>query len=136
MCRLFVVLSLFVASQALDVEKIRNELMADKNFVELRNKCLDKLGLKEEDLRDLKFDGDVSEDLMCFGKCIQEEDGLLDSEGNLNEEKLEKKIETMPFLSRVSDDTKNNIMECLKEIGKIETCQDFGKQRDCIHKYV
>ncbi|XP_044260699.1 uncharacterized protein LOC123008762 [Tribolium madens] len=130
MCRLFVFLSLLVASLALDFEKLRNELMADKNFIELRDKCLDKIGLKEEDL---KFEGDeIPEDLMCFGKCMQEEGGLIDSEGNINEEKLK----NLPLMSQISEEKKNNILECLKEVGKIETCQDFGKQRECAHKYL
>lgn len=103
--------------------------MADKNFVEARDKCLSSVGLKIEDLR--KFEGDeISEDLMCFGKCMQEEQGLLDGDGNVVEENFEK----LPILESLSEDEKTKIWDCLKEVGKVETCQDFGKQRECVHK--
>jgi hypothetical protein len=103
--------------------------MADQDFVAVKDKCLTTLGLTEDEL---KFDvdtSDVSENVLCFFKCIQQERGVIDEAGSLHSEK----IFSSPHFTALTENEQNEVKKCLEGVDKIETCQDIAPLVECLH---
>ncbi|KAH0819054.1 hypothetical protein GEV33_003737 [Tenebrio molitor] len=108
---------------------VREKLMADQDFVAVKDKCLTILGLTEDEL---KFDvdtSDVSENVLCFFKCIQQERGVIDEAGSLHSEK----IFSSPHFTALTENEQNEVKKCVEGVDKIETCQDIAPLVECLH---
>lgn len=88
------------------------------------------LNLTPNDLMFDKENSETNEKLLCFGKCIEKEQGLIDEDGVI----IIEKVKEMSLLKAVDEEQKTQIIECLEELGKVADCQDVQKERDCFHK--
>jgi hypothetical protein len=94
-----------------------------------RDKCLTTLGMTEDEL---KFDvdmSDVSENMLCFFKCIQQELGYIDDAGFFHREK----IRNLPRFTVLTENEQNELLKCVEGVTKIETCQDVVPVLKCLH---
>ncbi|XP_050501109.1 uncharacterized protein LOC126881107 isoform X2 [Diabrotica virgifera virgifera] len=92
--------------------------------------CLAKSGAAEADVfaRPRK----ESSEIRCFWKCIMEKDGMLDASGVLNPDVFEKSFPKVT--AKLDASTLTDLKKCLATVGKIVTCDDTAKIRDCIIK--
>ncbi|RZC40057.1 PBP GOBP domain containing protein [Asbolus verrucosus] len=101
----------------------------DENFAEAREECLKANSLTVEDLHSSWKSKNISEQHLCFRKCIMQKKGLLDESGAIQEEKVGDILNI-----RFDEEKRNALVECITEIGKIETCQDMDKVSQCFSK--
>ncbi|KAH0813258.1 hypothetical protein GEV33_009533 [Tenebrio molitor] len=101
---------------------VREKLMANKDFVAVRDKCLTTLGLTEDDLNLDMETSDVSENVLCLLKCIQQERGYIDEAGSFHSEK----VFSSPHFTALTENEQNEVKKCVEGVDKIETCQDVA----------
>ncbi|KAJ3652574.1 hypothetical protein Zmor_018526 [Zophobas morio] len=129
MLQLSVFLLCAICASAMDLKTFREELLADEDFMAARDYCLEQLGMKVDDLKLAATGDEVPENLLCFAKCLQEKQGYVDAEGTIDLDNMK----ALPVFSHIPDDKKDDVMACLENMGKIETCADIQKERECFH---
>ncbi|XP_072380980.1 general odorant-binding protein 19d-like [Diabrotica undecimpunctata] len=92
--------------------------------------CIAKSGATEADVfaRPRK----ESPEIRCFWKCIMEKDGMLDASGVLNPDMFETSFPKAA--AKLDAQSITDLKKCLGAVGKITTCEDTTKIRDCIVK--
>nr|UTN00833.1 odorant binding protein [Semanotus bifasciatus] len=91
--------------------------------------CISSSGVDQEELK--KRPGpDMSPEYLCFLKCTAEAVGTLSEDGEIDSENTQ----GLPMLMNMPEDTKNEVMECMANVGKIETCDDMIKMLECAPK--
>nr|WAU17041.1 odorant binding protein [Hippodamia variegata] len=94
--------------------------------------CEGKHNVDQNDWKTLNADtSKPSEKMLCFFKCIYEENGSTNSDGSINVEKM---IENTHKWKPLTDDSKASIRECAKELGPVKTCADVNPSFQCIQK--
>ncbi|XP_056635702.1 uncharacterized protein LOC130444531 [Diorhabda sublineata] len=89
--------------------------------------CLNEIGITEDKVFDKNFE---DRKVSCFWKCIMEKNGLVTSDGVVNPDKLENSFpEDAP---KFPADVVSEMKTCLGTVGKINSCDDVQKIRQCI----
>nr|QUP79539.1 odorant binding protein 46 [Monochamus saltuarius] len=69
---------------------------------------------------------EFSPDQLCFFKCIMEEKGMLNSNGEVSPTAVDNPVVPIP------EDKKEDIKQCMATAGKIESCEDMAKLFACV----
>ncbi|CAH1380582.1 unnamed protein product, partial [Tenebrio molitor] len=109
MWSLSLLLFYITCTTALDKKAVREKLMANKDFVAVRDKCLTTLGLTEDDLNLDMETSDVSENVLCLLKCIQQERGYIDEAGSFHSEK----VFSSPHFTALTENEQNEVKKCV-----------------------
>nr|UYB94421.1 odorant-binding protein 19 [Lytta caraganae] len=105
-------------------------ISADEDFIGKRRKCLEENNLSFDEIKKMKNSTQRSEEFLCTIKCFMTNDGVINENGKID---VEKAMEDR-LVAKLPEDSQNLLMECLKQIDKIETCQDTQKVRECVAK--
>nr|AQY18972.1 odorant-binding protein [Galeruca daurica] len=85
--------------------------------------CLQESGLSDiSEVKNLN-----TKDLSCFIKCTMTKTGEIDSEGNVNMDKINLNLDKMKLTETIKDSLKT----CFAGIEKIEKCEDAQKVTKC-----
>nr|AHA33381.1 odorant-binding protein 3 [Batocera horsfieldi] len=87
-------------------------------------KCSESVGLQPKGKPMLTREPSSEE--MCFFKCIMEEKGMLDADGNVKPETVDSSQLHIP------QDKVDDVKQCLKNAGKVEKCEDIAKLVECM----
>ncbi|KAJ8916644.1 hypothetical protein NQ315_000289 [Exocentrus adspersus] len=114
----FLILAVIFATQT---SAMNEELMKKLQKYPEIQRCMESSGYEP----DGKGKEERPPEMLCFFKCIMEEKGILDSNGDLHPEAAS--TEFFP----VEEETKQKVIECAAQAGKVESCEDIGKMLDC-----
>lgn len=98
----------------------------EEYYDEIETKCRKREGLTQQIVDNIDPYGDLPEKVHCFVKCYFEEVGYIDANGYVVERKIKQE-----FIFD-SEKEKIQIFECLQGVGRVKTCADVVKVRDCI----
>lgn len=100
-------------------------------FAEWKDACLKEAKIDFESAKEgLKSEvKDISEDVLCFYKCIMEKRGVLNSDGKINEMDTKK----TPHLD---EKQKSEVMECIKNVEPVVKCEDMRKLIECAPRWL
>lgn len=90
-------------------------------------KCAESSGFQPKNI--LKPSQDLSSEEMCFFKCVLEEKGVLDENGDVDLNMVDYERLHIP------DDKKEDVKQCLRDAGKVQTCDDMGMLIECISQF-
>ncbi|XP_049824592.1 uncharacterized protein LOC126265814 [Aethina tumida] len=88
--------------------------------LEYQNGCQSDTGVTQEQITALEHDGEVTEDINCYFKCIFMRSGLFDENGIIQVEN----IRSNPFMDNIDFD-------CLQNLNAINECNDMNQLYNC-----
>lgn len=94
------------------------------------SQCEKKITILPDDF--LSLNGpEPTEKILCYFKCVYEENGSLNSDGIIT---IDKMIENINSRRPLTEDSKTAIKECLKDVKPIKTCGDLKPTYQCLDK--
>nr|WAU17042.1 odorant binding protein [Hippodamia variegata] len=90
--------------------------------------CRRKASVPVEDLINIHRLWDKpSNNLLCYMKCVSENDGSLKKNGEVNEESLDKFLKAMEF----DEVLVKKVKECVRQVPLVKTCEDMRNLTQC-----
>lgn len=123
-----------VISLAVVFSSAENEFKAQ--LLEWREECLKETKVEQADAREAlksKID-DISENVLCFFKCIMEKRGILRSDGKIIVNAVD--IKKFSHLGEDLEKEHSKMEECVKTVGSIVECGDIRKLAECAPKWL
>ncbi|EFA05675.1 uncharacterized protein LOC100142306 [Tribolium castaneum] len=97
------------------------------------SECLTEHSMGVEDMK--KFDlpaEKMSEEMLCFNKCFYDKLLITDENGEINTDNLM----SIPLVNAIDASKHDDLVTCLKKVGKIEECDGVKKIEQCFVEFI
>ncbi|XP_044260275.1 uncharacterized protein LOC123008508 [Tribolium madens] len=97
------------------------------------SECMTEYSMDVEDIK--KFDlpaENMGEEILCFTKCFYDKLLITNEDGKISIDNLK----SIPLVNAIDESKYDDLVTCLKEVGKIEKCEDVKNIEKCFVKYI